>query len=209
MREIFFVGVLTVNNGDDDVIRELVRNILHSRNDLVEDREIVFDHDCVDPDDMQKFVEELDGIGLSVTGTINYYGDKEGSLEIRNNQIIELTKEKKIVRDAPDELLINELKRRGYSVPKKNQKPDKSQEIGTDGIKILGYYYRRRDQESFILYEDNGRQYLTNGVFSWKSGLKRRLAELENNQELCDINKITKNLCSCMPYSPLTAYLRA
>lgn len=39
--------------------------------------------------------------------------------------------------------------------------------------KILGFYRRKRDESEYVLFEENGKLFLTNGIFVWDNHAKR------------------------------------
>lgn len=64
-------------------------------------------------------------------------------------------------------------------------------------VKVLGFYRRKRDGSEFILFEENGKMFLTNGVYVWDNKLKRiekrYTPELEKVEKI-DILKIIQDL---------------
>lgn len=65
-------------------------------------------------------------------------------------------------------------------------------------VNITGYYYRATDNQSFITYSDGEKEYLTNGICEWEP-TAARMAQLESNQEKCDLNVIYKYLQEYFP----------
>lgn len=70
--------------------------------------------------------------------------------------------------------------------------------------KILGFYRRKRDESEYVLFEENGKLFLTNGIFVWDNHAKRieerYMLELEKVEEI-DLSKITKALKIHKPFS--------
>lgn len=73
-------------------------------------------------------------------------------------------------------------------------------------VKIIGFFYRPKDGNEYILYQVMDRKFLTNGVHRWCTDLERRLLELK---EVEDINMLVmkERLENHMPYDYITTML--
>ena len=65
-----------------------------------------------------KVIEKITPLGYVLNGDVEYMGDWEGRIVIKNNSVGELSRELAAVVDAGDEELIAELESRGYTVNK-------------------------------------------------------------------------------------------
>lgn len=75
-------------------------------------------------------------------------------------------------------------------------------------IKILGFYRRKRDGNEYVLYEEDNRQRLTNGVFIWRNFINKRLLPQCEKVKGIDLNEISARLKKHYPYHPLIEELR-
>lgn len=75
------------------------------------------------------------------------------------------------------------------------------------GIEILGYYKRMKDSSEFIMFRNNGKLYLTNGIFIWNDQFHRienkYLLQMEKVQQI-NLMKIHENMLHYFPYSEIT-----
>lgn len=60
--------------------------------------------------------EVLKSKNVLINGSITYSGDYNGKYEIQNSECQEYSEQEIMVKEAPTDLLIGELKNRGYSV---------------------------------------------------------------------------------------------
>lgn len=89
--------------------------------------------------------------------------------------------------------------------------------MGTEfGVEIVGYYYREKDAQSYIVYkftDCKGKEKLliTNGVIIWQRDVPEKIKELriDPDREHCDVAKIFKHLKNFYPHSAITKYLDA
>lgn len=71
---------------------------------------------------LQAAVNMLEPLGYILNGDVAFYGDYgDGRFEIKDNRILVLSVEEAAIVDASDETLIEELKKRGYDVVKKEE----------------------------------------------------------------------------------------
>lgn len=71
---------------------------------------------------LQAAVNMLEPLGYILNGDVAFYGDYgDGRFEIKDNGILVLSVEEAAIVDASDETLIEELKKRGYDVVKKEE----------------------------------------------------------------------------------------
>lgn len=71
---------------------------------------------------LQVAVDMLEPLGYILNGDVAFYGDwGDGRFEIKDNGILALSVEDAAIVDASDETLIEELKKRGYDVVKKEE----------------------------------------------------------------------------------------
>lgn len=71
---------------------------------------------------LQVAVNMLEPLGYILNGDVAFYGDYgDGRIEIKDNGILVLSVEEAAIVDASDETLIEELKKRGYDVVKKEE----------------------------------------------------------------------------------------
>ena len=80
--------------------------------------ELVFDEyfDRYFEDKAAQLIKLLKPLGYVLNGYVSYYGDYDGAIEIQDNKLTVISSEEMTVRNATDELLINEIKYRGYKV---------------------------------------------------------------------------------------------
>lgn len=75
------------------------------------------------------------------------------------------------------------------------------------GIEILGYYKRMKDSGEFILFRNNGKLYLTNGIFIWHNHFRRienkYLLQMEKVQQI-NLMKMHENMLHYFPDSEIT-----
>lgn len=82
-----------------------------------------------DIDDMvRKFVRLLKRLGVSVSGSYKWYGDYDGFGVMRDGQLETYDIEEYSLRCREDDCLIEEMKRRGYSVVKTAKTKNESKE---------------------------------------------------------------------------------
>lgn len=71
-------------------------------------------------------------------------------------------------------------------------------------VSVLGFYRRKRDGSEYVLFEENGKLFLTNGVCVWDNQAKRieerYMLELEKAEEI-DLSRIVKDLKIHKPFS--------
>lgn len=63
---------------------------------------------------LQQFTDNCMKRNIRLNGIISYYGDSEGTYEIKNGEIEEFDKDELAIREASDQVLLTELQRRGY-----------------------------------------------------------------------------------------------
>ena len=61
-------------------------------------------------------------------------------------------------------------------------------------------YYRSSDDTSYILYNDNGKRMLTNGVCIWYTSLDEKIATLNKNDPRTSVANVRDNLKKHYPY---------
>nr|DAW41411.1 MAG TPA: hypothetical protein [Bacteriophage sp.] len=73
-------------------------------------------------------------------------------------------------------------------------------------VKILGYFVRKRDRNEYVLYEEDGELFLTNGVFIWNNKIgsieKKYLPELEEVDAI-KISEINERLKHKHPHAAI------
>ena len=70
-------------------------------------------------------------------------------------------------------------------------------------VEILGFYKRKRDNSEFILFNENGKMYLTNGIHIWDNQCKRiekRYIQQCEKTDLIDLGKMLINLKKTKPF---------
>jgi len=75
-------------------------------------------------------------------------------------------------------------------------------------IKILGFYKRKRDGNEYVLYEENGRQLLTNGVFIWRDFVEKKYLPQCDKMEKIDLKSMIGRLEKYYPYHLLIGILK-
>lgn len=74
-------------------------------------------------------------------------------------------------------------------------------------VKICGFYKRLRDGSEFILFEQDSKLFLTNGVYIWGNQLKRiearYLKELTEVEKI-DLEKISEHLSKYFQHAAIT-----
>lgn len=73
-------------------------------------------------------------------------------------------------------------------------------------VKIIGFFYRPKDGNEYILYQVMDRQYLTNGIHRWYTDLERRLLELKEVEEI-NMSAMKERFDNHMPYDYITTML--
>lgn len=71
-------------------------------------------------------------------------------------------------------------------------------------VEILGFYRRKRDGSEFILFKENEKIFLTNGVHIWDNQCKRieeRYIPQCEKAERIDLQKLLNNLKKYKPFS--------
>lgn len=63
---------------------------------------------------LQQFTDSCVKRDIRLNGIISYYGDSEGTYEIKNGEVKEFDKDELAIREASDQVLLAELQRRGY-----------------------------------------------------------------------------------------------
>ena len=69
-------------------------------------------------DDLEKLVELFNDQDIPIEINITYSGDYDGVYVVNNGRLEDIDIEDMTIREANDEILINELKGRGYKVSK-------------------------------------------------------------------------------------------
>ena len=69
-------------------------------------------------DDLEKLVEAFDNQDIPIEINITYSGDYDGVYVVNNGKLEDIDIEDITIREANDEILINELKDRGYKITK-------------------------------------------------------------------------------------------
>ncbi len=69
-------------------------------------------------DELEALVNTLAPLGYILNGCIDYYGDYEGSIYVKQNEITSVDVHDMGLYEATDETLINKLKERGYTILK-------------------------------------------------------------------------------------------
>ena len=72
-------------------------------------------------------------------------------------------------------------------------------------INILGFYRRDRDATEYIHFQEDGREYLTNGVVIWDQEIKGKLDQLEKTGSI-DLGSMKGWLQVSHPYSNITKH---
>lgn len=71
-------------------------------------------------------------------------------------------------------------------------------------VEILGFYKRKRDGSEYVLFEENRKLFLTNGIFVWDNQTKRiekrYMLELEKVEKI-DLLRIISELKIHNPFS--------
>lgn len=75
-------------------------------------------------------------------------------------------------------------------------------------IKVLGFYRRKRDGNEYVLYEENGRLLMTNGIFIWRDFVKKKYLPQCDKVEKIDLEAMARNLKKYYPYHLLTEILK-
>lgn len=75
-------------------------------------------------------------------------------------------------------------------------------------VKVLGFYKRERDGNEYVLYEENGKKYLTNGAYIWRDRVEARYLPQCRKVEKVDLKKIIGRLEKAYPYSPVLSALK-
>lgn len=109
-------GEIKCNKEDSEKVLAYIREIFPFP-DIVEDGEhmliLISDETRGDiTDEISEFCSALKREGISVSGKISYTGDYDGRYVISGNEYEELSAEQCVIRDAPIQDLIDELKRR-------------------------------------------------------------------------------------------------
>lgn len=80
-------------------------------------------------------------------------------------------------------------------------------------VTIKNYFYRERDNQSFILYHISGpgvdKDVLTNGIILWQTKLDEKLQQLVPDHNRCNLNRIVKSLRKNYPHSAIIKYFDA
>ena len=80
-------------------------------------------------------------------------------------------------------------------------------------VTIKNYFYRERDNQSYILYHVSGpgvdKDVLTNGIIMWQTKLEEKLQQLVPDHARCDLNRIAESLRKNYPYSAIVKYFDA
>lgn len=74
-------------------------------------------------------------------------------------------------------------------------------DVNMGNIEILGFYVRERDKSEFVLFRENGRMCLTNGVFIWRNFVEKRYLPQLIKTEMIDLDGMLKRLKESNPYS--------
>lgn len=117
---IYLNGEITVTNASVAEIQDLVNETLGTSNAnrfVSEGKVELSDYQC-HGDDLDFLLEKAKEKGFVINGEVSWYGDDEGRYIIKDNEIEHLTIDECYLRDADDETLIAELKRRGFQVTK-------------------------------------------------------------------------------------------
>ncbi len=75
-------------------------------------------------------------------------------------------------------------------------------------ISILGFYRRSNDATEYIHFQDDGKEYLTNGVMIWDQEIKEKIDRLEKTETI-DIGRMKGWLHTSRPYSNIAKYYGA
>ena len=80
--------------------------------------ELVFDeyYDRYFEETVAHLIHDLKPLGYVLNGYVSYYGDYDGAIEIQDNELTIISSGEMTIKNATDELLINEIKFRGYKV---------------------------------------------------------------------------------------------
>ena len=109
-------GEIKCNKNDLEKVMPLVQNIFSHPDveELNDDCQIVISDEIRGDitEEMDNFCQALEKNGLSVAGEISYTGDYKGRYILSGTEYTEFSAEQCVIRDAPIQDLIDELKRR-------------------------------------------------------------------------------------------------
>lgn len=118
-------GEIKCKKKDLEKVMPLVQNIFSHPDveELNDDCQIVISDEIRGDitEEMEKFCQALEKNGLSVAGEISYTGDYEGRYILSGTECTEFSAEKCVIRDAPIQDLIAELKRRHGLINEKDK----------------------------------------------------------------------------------------
>ena len=112
-------GEIETNKPITKEVKEIIESILEEEDVCDIDEYVIEINECYDKwfdETISKVIEKVAPLGYVLNGTVEYMGDWEGRIVIKNNSVGELSRELAAVADAGDEELIAELKNRGYTV---------------------------------------------------------------------------------------------
>lgn len=119
----FNSGVITLSKPVDNKATEIIEKYLGRGNyyeinknviEINEIQEYSFENTLVE------LADDLREIGYTMSGSISYYGDYDGRIDIDEDGVEDIPIEDFALHDASDEELIEILENRGYIVTKRN-----------------------------------------------------------------------------------------
>ena len=74
-------------------------------------------------------------------------------------------------------------------------------------VEIIGFFYREKDGNEYILCSVNGEKYLTNGVCRWNRNIERYVNEL-NPVKSINMESMVERLEKAYPYWHVTTFIK-
>ena len=119
----FNSGTITLNKSANSKATEIIEKHLGRGRYYEIDNNVIEIYEIQDysfEDVLIKLADDLREIGYTMSGSISYYGDYDGRIDIDEDGVENIPIEDTALHDASDEELIGILEGRGYIVTKRN-----------------------------------------------------------------------------------------